>query len=183
MAYICLEELEKILPVILDQWIDKDDEGWKWIFQEIEQKCPVGKRLKGKKWRKKLDSMVETHSTVLSAHRHDINELTKKVDELNNRINILNERHVDLTSRVNRVYSDVTAAKSMAQTAMCRTEVDYTKCSQNNKEKYDQPITAANKCGSCKHLSKQPIDQPCIGCCYNGMNISGMDKWEAKENE
>ena len=73
MAYICLEELEKILPVILDQWIDKDDEGWKWIFQEIEQKCPVGKRLKGKKWRKKLDSMVNTHSTVLSL-RHEIHQ-------------------------------------------------------------------------------------------------------------
>ena len=177
MAYICLEELEKILPVILDQWIDKDDEGWKWIFQEIEQKCPVGKRLKGKKWRKKLDSMVETHSTVLSAHRHDINELTKKVDDLKKYATD------NLNSRINTLFYDVSAAKSMAETAKQRTEVDYTKCSQNNKEKYDQPITAANKCGSCKHLSKQPIDQPCIGCCYNGMNISGMDKWEAKENE
>lgn len=88
MAYIYLEELEKILPGILDQWIDEDDESWEWIFQEIEQKCHISKRL-----------------------------------------------------------------------------------------------TAAHKCGSCKHLSKQPIDQPCIGCCYNGMNISGMDKWEAKENE
>ena len=177
MAYICLEELEKILPVILDQWIDKDDEGWKWIFQEIEQKCPVGKRLKGKKWRKKLDSMVNTHSTVLSAHRHDINELTKKVDDLKKYATD------NLNSRINTLFYDVSAAKSMAETAKQRTEVDYTKCSQNNKEKYDQPITAANKCGSCKHLSKQPIDQPCIGCCYNGMNISGMDKWEAKENE
>ena len=177
MAYICLEELEKILPVILDQWIDKDDEGWKWIFQEIEQKCPVGKRLKGKKWRKKLDSMVNTHSTVLSAHRNDINELTKKVDDLKKYATD------NLNSRINTLFYDVSAAKSMAETAKQRTEVDYTKCSQNNKEKYDQPITAANKCGSCKHLSKQPIDQPCIGCCYNGMNISGMDKWEAKENE
>lgn len=176
MAYIYLEELKKILPEIFGEWIDEDDESWEWIFQEIEQKCHVCKRLKGKKWRKKLDSMVETHSTVLSAHRNDINELTKKVDEL--------KRYVidNLSPRINSLSNDVEAAKSMAQTAKQRTEVDYTKCSKNNKEKYDQPITAANKCGSCKHLSKQPIDQPCIDCCYNGMNICGMDKWEAKDD-
>lgn len=78
MAYIYLEELKEILPGILDQWIDKDDESWEWIFQEIEQKCHIGKHLKGKKWKKKLVSMVDTHSTVLVAHRNDINELNKK---------------------------------------------------------------------------------------------------------
>lgn len=183
MAYITLEELKEILPKILTYWIDKDDESWEWIFQEIEQKCHIGKKSK----KKKKVSKIEAIEITIMAHRNDINELTKKVDELNNRINNLNERHVDLTSRVNRIYSDVTAAKSMAETAKQRTEVDYTKCSQTDNKykirKCDQPITAANKCGSCKHLSKLSIDQPCIGCCYNGMNISGMDKWEAKENE
>lgn len=124
MAYITLEELEKILPVILDQWIDKDDESWEWIFHEIEQKCHVGKHCKGKKWRKKLDSMVNTHSVVLSAHRNDINELNKEVDEL--------KRYVtdNLSSRINALSHDIVAAKSMAETAKQRTEVNYDQISK-----------------------------------------------------
>lgn len=175
MAYINLEELEKILPSILDQWIDEDDESWEWIFQEIEQKCHISKRLKGKKWRKKLDSMVDTHSTVLSAHRNDINELTKKIETLG-------DKYTALTNRINDINRNVNEAKSMAETAKQRTEVDYSKYSQTDK-KHDQPITAANTCDSCKHLYKQPIDQPCIDCRHNMYNKSGMDKWEAKENE
>lgn len=173
MAYIYLEELKECLPIILSDWIEPGDESWEWIFQEIEQTCHVGKRLKGKKWRKKLDSMVETHSTVLSAHRNDINELTKKVDEL--------KRYVidNLSPRINSLSNDVEAAKSMAQTAKQRTEVDYSKYSG----KSDGEISYGNKCASCKHVLAQPLDQPCVGCCYNGINISGMDKWEAKENE
>lgn len=125
MAYITLNELKEILPGILDQWIDKDDESWEWIFQEIEQKCHIGTKRKGKKWKKhieddiyQLKSMVDTHSTVLSAHRNDINALNKKVDRMDN---------------------DITAAKSMAETAKQRTEVDYTQMSN---------------CISCKLLNK-----------------------------
>ena len=212
MAYIYLEELKECLPIILSDWIEPGDEGWEWIFQEIEQKCHVGKKKKKEpvncgtckyfvsnngvghcdggvpcyghsQWEKKKDKkpkkkdMQNAMEIAIVAHQNDINELTKKVDDLKKYATD------NLNSRINTLFYDVSAAKSMAETAKQRTEVDYTKCSQNNKEKYDQPITAANKCGSCKHLSKQPIDQPCIGCCYNGMNISGMDKWEAKENE
>ena len=57
MAYIYLKQLKKILPGILDQWIDEDDESWEWIFQEIEQKCHVGKKKK-KKSKNKLKYLV-----------------------------------------------------------------------------------------------------------------------------
>lgn len=68
MAYITLEELKKILPGIFGDWIDGDDESWEWIFSEIEQKCYVGKKKKDKKkWKANIESMVDTHSTVLSA--------------------------------------------------------------------------------------------------------------------
>lgn len=174
MAYITLEELEKILPGILNQWIDEDDESWEWIFNEIEQKCRIGKKEKKKdrkKWKTKIESMVDTHSTVLAAHRNDINELKRYIDN-------------NLISRINTLSNNVEEAKSMAQIAKQRTEVDYTKCSQTDNKykirKCDQPITAASKCESCKHISKNSLDQPCAGCCYNGINISGMDKWEAK---
>lgn len=175
MAYIYLEELEKILPGILDQWIDKDDESWEWIFQEIEQKCHVGKKKKDKKPKKK--DMQNAMEIAIMAHRNDINELTKKVDVLNNKISNLDDRHAALVERVNHIRSDITAAKSMAEIAKQRTEVDYSKYSG----KSDGKISYGNKCASCKHISLQPLDQPCAGCCYNGTNISGMDKWEAKD--
>lgn len=162
MAYITLDELKEILPDILDQWIDEDDESWEWIFSEIEQKCYIGTKQKGKKWKKKLQSMVNTHSTVLSAHRNDINELTKKVDELrrystdnlssrinelSNKVSNLSSSNVSMNTRINRMEQDIKAAKSMAQTAKQRTEVDYRKYSgksdgdvKYNKEKSDADV-------------------------------------------
>ena len=50
------------------------------------------------------------------------------------------------------------------------------------KVEFQKKESEGNKCGSCKHLLVEPFDQPCIGCCYNGINISGLDKWEAKDN-
>lgn len=179
MAYIYLEELEEILPGILDQWIDKDDEGWAWIFQEIEQKCHVGKKEK----KKKKVSKIDVIEIAIMAHRNDINELNKKFDEIKfDELKKIKEDIAFLNARMHVISGEAKEAKFAAQTAKQRTEVDYSKYSQTDK-KYDQPITAANKCGSCKHLLKQPIEQPCIGCCHNGVNISGTDEWEAKENE
>lgn len=189
MAYIYLEELEKILPGILDQWIDKDDESWEWIFQEIEQKCYVGKKEKKKKKVSKIDAI----EIAIMAHRNDINELTNKVSKLNDICNA----H---TVRLDNIGRDITAAKSMAETAKRRTEVDYSKYSgksdgtvsydsasedinQWRNEHESDRSRFNNKCGSCKHLSKQPIDQPCIDCRYNMYNKSGMDKWEANLEE
>lgn len=182
MAYIYLEELEKILPGILSDWIDGDDEGWEGIFQEIERKCHVGKRLKGKKWQKKMMEDIDKLYARSNVDNADIGMLAVEVKRLDAAVTALRDDHKSLHSTVCGLRGDITAAKSMAETAKQRTEIDYTKCSQTDK-KFDQPINVASKCGSCKHLFKQPIDQPCIGCCYNGMNISGMDKWEAKENE
>lgn len=187
MAYITLKELKEILPEILDQWIDEDDESWEWIFSEIEQKCHVGKRHKGKKQkkakiRKDLDELTKKVDDVIPKIMEDfdarINAQTKRINELSNKISHLSVNHTAMASRVDHVERDIKAAKLMAQTAKDRTQVDYTKCSKKKKE---IPIIKKT-CDTCKHLSKQPMDQPCIDCCYNGINISGMDKWEVKDD-
>lgn len=133
MAYIYLDELREILPGILDQWIDKDDECWEtWIFQEIEQKCHIGKKKKDKKKKTKIESMV------IAEQRNDINELNQRVTDFikdygadirnsKEKINNLSDKYVVMTTRINRMDQDITAAKSMAEIAKNRTEVDYTK--------------------------------------------------------
>lgn len=165
MAYIYLEELKEILPGILDQWIDKDDESWEWIFQEIEQKCHVGKKKKDKKPKKK--DMQNAMEIAIMAHRNDINELNDKFNKLNDICNA----H---TVRLDHISRDITAAKSMAQTAMCRTEVDYSK--------YSGKSDGEKMCKTCKYSSnadgspKSFDTPPCDECNRN-------NKWEAKENE
>ena len=128
MVYITLDELKEILPEILDQWIDEDDESWEWIFNEIEQKCHIGKKKKDKKQKK---------------YAERLDELTRKVDvvtpqliaDLNSRVDELRKYTTDnLSSRINRLSNDIEVAKSMAQTAKQRTEVDYTKCSKEKSE-------------------------------------------------
>lgn len=125
MAYIYLEELKEILPEIMRDWIDEDDGSWEWIFQEIEQKCCVGKRLKGKKWKKKLQSMVDTHSTVLSAHRNDINKLESLLKGNIDNVTQLGLTMKDWGAEIRHLRNEITAAKSMAETAKNRTEVKY----------------------------------------------------------
>ena len=224
MAYIYLEELKECLPIILSDWIEPGDEGWEWIFQEIEQKCHVGKKKKKEpvncgtckyfvsnngvghcdggvpcyghsQWEKKKDKkpkkkdMQNAMEIAIVAHQNDINELTKKVDELNNKISNLSDRYTVMVERVNKMHQDISAAKSMAETAKQRTEVDYSKYSGKSDGKigYDNTNNDVNqwqinnKCASCKHIRTETYDQPCVVCCYNGMNISGMDKWEEKD--
>lgn len=180
MVYITLDELKEILPEILDQWIDEDDESWEWIFQEIEQNCHIGKKFKSKKWKKKL--------------RDDVDELTRKVDvitpkliaDLNSRVDELRKYATDnLSSRINRLSNDVEAAKSMAQTAKQRTDVDYTKCS---KEKSDADVAqkeipvVKKMCATCRYSSnmdgspKSFDAPPCYEC-------NGNDKWEVKDDD
>jgi len=186
MAYIYLEELEKILPGILSDWIDGDDEGWKWIFQEIEQKCHVGKKeKKKKKW------IFENLLAEFDVYK-------KSTDKLQHE-NVQHGLSIkDIQAEIRRLRDDIKAAKSMAETAKQRTEVDYSKYSGKSDGTVSYDSTSEdinqwrnehesdrsrfnNKCASCKHIRTEPYDQPCIGCCYNGMNISGMDKWEAKD--
>lgn len=174
MAYIYLDELKKILPGILDQWIDEDDESWEWIFQEIEQKCYVGKRYKGKKWKKKIQSMVDTHSTVLSAHRNDINKLESLLKGNIDNVTQLGLTMKDLGAEIRRLRNDISAAKSMAETAKQRTEVDYSK--------YSGKSDGKKMCKTCKYSSNidgspKSFDMPpCDSCNHN-------NKWEAKDDE
>lgn len=137
MAYITLDELKEILPEILNQWLDENDESWEWIFQEIEQKCYIGKKTNGKKWKKKLREdvneltlKVNVITPRLIADSNDqIDKLTKKVDELKGYLTD------NLSPRINRLSNDVEDAKSMAQTAKQRTEVDYSNMSNITNEK------------------------------------------------
>ena len=171
MAYIYLEELKKILPKILSDWIDEDDESWEWIFQEIEQKCHVGKRLKGKKWKKKLrDDVDELQYFRHNEYEIKVNGIATKVNELNNKINKLNDICNAHTVRLDHISHDITAAKSMAQTAKQRTEVDYSKYSGKSIEKV---------CNTCKHAV--PIDG-CCECMYIN-DCHGYEHWEAKDDE
>lgn len=141
MAYIYLDELKEILPDIFNEWMDEGDESWEWIFQEIEQKCHVGKRHKGKKHKKDDVSTLKSDISVLSDRSRELNKkvdevipkimgdfdarinaLTKRVDGLSNRISNVSDKYITLSH-------DVKAAKLMAQTAKDRTQVDYSKYS------------------------------------------------------
>ena len=139
MVYITLDELKAILPDIFNAWMDGGDESWEWIFQEIEQKCHIGKRKKNKKkhknkTRKDVDELTRKVDDVIPKIMGDfdsrINAQTKRIDGLSNKVSNLNDK-------VNRMDNDIRATKLMAQTAKQRTEVDYTKCS---KEKSDADV-------------------------------------------
>lgn len=195
MAYIYLEELEKILPGILNQWMEKD-ESVEWIFQEIEQKCHVGKKKKKSKKNVDIDALVKR----LQDLNKEVEEMHREFIDTKNNVTQLGLSMKDMGSEIKHIREDCKAAKSMAETAKQRTEVDYSKYSGKSDGTVSYDSTSEdinqwcnehesdrsrfnNKCASCKHIRTEPYDQPCIGCCYNGMNISGMDKWEAKENE
>lgn len=202
MVYITLEVLKKILPGILEDWIDKDDEGWEWIFQEIEQKCYIGKKKKDKKKRK-----TQIESMVIAEQRNDINELTQRVKELSNKISNLSDKCITMRTRINRMDQDITAAKSMAEIAKNRTEVDYTKpnrisytlwgnaqqiikvCGEHGatKEELEQLDLILSKylsvptskkdclCTECKYLYTPEEQEPCFSCNKE------HSCWEARE--
>jgi hypothetical protein len=158
MAYITLEELKKILPGILSDWIDGDDESWEWIFQEIEQKCHVGKKKKDKKkW------IFENLLAEFDVYK-------KSTDKLQHE-NIQHGLSIkDIQAEIRRLRDDVKAAKSMAQTAKQRTEVDYSKYSGKSVEKV---------CSTCKHAVPMDAAHECPylnDCCTNNMS-----HWEAKD--
>lgn len=165
MAYIYLDDLKKILPGILDSWIDKDDESWEWIFQEIEQKCHVGKKKKDKKPKKK--DIQNAMEIAIMAHRNDINELNDKVSKLNDICNA----H---TVRLDNIGRDISAAKSMAETAKQRTEVDYSKYSGKSDGKVSYSNPENKDCKSCKYYCG--AYEHCVTC-------KEYEHWEAKENE
>lgn len=213
MAYIYEDELKEILPEIMSDWIDKDDESWEWIFNEIEQKCYVGtNKKKGKQWRTYIEDVVG----ILKSDICDLNdfhhELNKKVDELSKKVGCLNGSNAAIITRINCIERDITAAKSMAQTAKQRTEVDYTKCS---KEKSDADVvqdvynrmvgrgatreeldTFRNLIQKYDALEKKEISvitKTCETCRYGDGKLTFAnqpckscnlnDKWEAKDNE
>ena len=175
MAYITLKELEKILPGILSDWIDGDDESWEWIFQEIEQHCHVGKRkhIKGKKWKKKLrDDVDELQYFRHNEYEIKVNGIATRVNELNNKVSKLNDICNAHTVRLDNIGRDITAAKSMAEIAKERTEVDYSK--------YSGKSDGEKMCKTCKYSSnidgspKSFDAPPCDTCNHN-------NNWEAKD--
>ena len=120
MAYITLDELKECLPIILSDWIEPGDEGWEWIFQEIEQKCHIGKPGKGKK--KKFNK--EEH---IRRNRVDIDALIQKFQDLNKEVEEMHRKQIDMQSCINGIRLDVSQTKSMAEIAKNRTQVDYSK--------------------------------------------------------
>lgn len=132
MAYITLKELKKILPGILDQWIDEDDESWEWIFQEIEQHCHVGKKKVKKTWKSYAEDYVSGFRSDICDLNDWLKELNKKYDELNNKIRNLGDSYTSMAAKISHMNSDINAAKSMAETAKRRTEVDYSKYSDKS---------------------------------------------------
>lgn len=125
MAYITLEELKDTLPAIMNDWIDVSDESWEWIFNAIEHNCHVGKKKKDKKPKKK--DMQNAMEIAIMAHRNDINELNNKISKLNDICNA----H---TVRLDRISQDITAAKSMAEIAKQRTDVNYDQISKTKND-------------------------------------------------
>lgn len=177
MAYIYLKQLKEILPGILSDWIDSDDEGWKWIFQEIEQKCHVGKKEKKKKKVSKIDAI----EIAIMAHRNDINECNRKITNLSDvytgKVQQMQLTINDLRAEVMHLKSEITAAKSMAETAKQRTEVDYSKYSGKSDGKISYCNESDKDCKNCKYYCDTDIiKEPCITC-------STYEHWEAKDEK
>lgn len=174
MAYIYLEELEKILPDILDQWIDKDDESWEWIFQEIEQKCHVGKKKKDKKKRKaKIDSLIMKYQNL----NKEVEEMHREFIDTKNNVIQLGLSMKDMGAEIKHVREDSKAAKSMAETAKQRTEVDYSKYSGKSDGKISYCNTNDKDCKTCKYYcGTEAIKEPCNVC-------DAYQCWEANKEE
>lgn len=180
MAYITLNEIKEILPEIMRDWIDKDDESWEWIFQEIEQKCHIGKRLKGKKWQKKIMNDIDKLYARSNVDNADIGMLAVQVKQLDAAVTALRGDHKSLHSTVCELRGDITAAKSMAEIAKNRTETDYSKYSGKSDGKVSYGKDCEKMCSTCKYScnidgSPRSFDTPpCDSCNYN-------NKWEAKD--
>lgn len=168
MAYIYLEELKKILPEIFGEWIDEDDESWEWIFQEIEQKCHVGKKSKKKDKKKWIFENLLAEFDVYK----------KSTDKLQHE-NVQQGLSIkDIQAEIRCLRDDVKAAKSMAETAKRRTEVDYSKYSGKSDGEVSYINPEDKKCKTCKHYcnAEEPINDQCIKCI-------AYQYWEAKDNE
>lgn len=141
MAYIYLDDLEEILPVIMNSWIDEDDESWEWIFKEIKNKSCIGERLSGKgkkKDKKKVDidtlakRLQDLNKEVEEMHREFINTKNNvtALEVSNKQLDILLK---DMRSEISNIRCNISETKSMAEIAKRRTEVDYSK--------YNKPIS------------------------------------------
>ena len=166
MAYIYLDDLKKILPGILDSWIDEDDESWEWIFQEIEQKCHIGK--KGKK-KKKFDKRVDIDALI-----NKFQQMDKDLKQAINNNTQLGLSMKDMGAEIRHIREDVKSAKSMAETAKQRTEVDYSKYSGKSDGKVSYSNSENKDCKSCKYYCG--AYEHCVTC-------KEYEHWEARENE
>ena len=170
MAYIYLEELKKILPGILKDWIWEGDESWEWIFQEIEQKCHVGKKKKKSKKNVDIDALVKR----LQDLNKEVEEMHRGFIDTKNNVTQLGLSMKDLGAEIKHIREDCKATKSMAQTAKQRTEVDYSK--------YSSKSDGEKMCKTCKYSSnidgspKSFDAPPCDTCNYN-------NNWEAKDDQ
>jgi len=176
MAYITLKELKKILPGILDQWIDKDDESWEWIFQEIEQSCYAGKPYKGKKWKKYVEEDISGFHSDICDLNDWLKELDKKYDVIKfDELKKIKKEIMVLNTKMDVIRSEAKEAKLVAQTAKQRTEVDYSKYSGKSDGKINYCNPEDKDCKSCKYYSNtEVIKNPCSAC-------EAYQYWEAKD--
>lgn len=132
MAYITLDELKKILPEIMRDWIDKDDESWDWIFNEIEQKCHIGKKGKKNK-KKKIDYIKDLMDVVYNSHEPKIIAIDSKTNAINVEVEEMHRKLIDMQGCINNIRLDISQAKSMAEVAKNRTEVKYNELASDPK--------------------------------------------------
>jgi hypothetical protein len=172
MAYITFNELKEILPGILNSWIDEDDESWEWIFQEIEQKCYVGKKKKKSKKNVDIDALVKR----LQDLNKEVEEMHRGFIDTKNNVTQLGLSMKDMGAEIKHIREDCKATKSMAEIAKQRTEVDYSKYSGKSDGKVNYCNPEDKDCKSCKHYCGDGvIKEPCVGC-------EDYYCWEAKDD-
>ena len=137
MAYIYLEELKEILPTILADYLLQDiidDDDWEWIYSEIEQKCHAGKRLKGKKWEKKMLDEMDQLFVKQDYDASQIKYIKEHLDKIDKTMSkeLVTKRTIDLIN--NKINGDINRLSSRIDILMLRTSTDYANPVENISE-------------------------------------------------
>lgn len=84
----------------------------------------------------------------------------------------------DMQAEIRRLRDDIKAAKSMAETAKRRTEVDYSKCFGKSDGKIIYNLPEEKVCATCKHAEPMNVGRECVylNDCYK------HEHWEVKDN-
>lgn len=185
MDYIYLEDLKDTLPAIMNDWIDVDDESWEWIFNAIEQNCHVGKKSKKKKKKYNKKEWIKRNRVDIDVLIQKFQDLNKEVEEMHrdfidtkNNVTQLGLSMKDMGAEIKHIREDSKAAKSMAETAKRRTEVDYSKYSGKSDGNISYCNPEDKDCKTCKyyHNCYGISDDPCIKC-------DAYQYWEKKEEQ